>query len=51
MQHLSEFYSIPPLIEHNNDIFALAETKLDSSHQFLKKNIQTTKQIIDQSVY
>ena len=27
----NRFYCIPPLIEHNIDIFALAETKLDSS--------------------
>ena len=27
---MNKFYCIPPLIEHNIDIFALAETKLDS---------------------
>ena len=27
----NKFYSVPPLIEHNIDIFAIAETKLDSS--------------------
>ena len=27
----NKFYSIPPLIEHNIDIFAIAKTKLDSS--------------------
>ena len=39
----NKFYSIPPLIEHNIDIFALAETKLDSSFpesQFLLEGMK-----------
>ena len=39
----NNFYSIPPLIEHNIDILALAETKLDSSFpesQFLLEGMK-----------
>ena len=39
----NKFYSIPPLIEHSIDIFALAETKLDSSFpesQFLLEGMK-----------
>ena len=39
----NKFYSTPPVIEHNIDIFALAETKFDSSFpesQFLLKGIK-----------
>ena len=39
----NKFYSIPPLIEQNIDIFAIAETKLDSSFsesQFLLEGMK-----------
>ena len=39
----NKFYSIPPLIEHNIDTFAIAEAKLDSSfakNQFLLKGMK-----------
>ena len=39
----NKFYSIPPLIEHNVDVFALAETKLDYSFpesQFLLEGMK-----------
>ena len=39
----NKFYSIPPLVEHNIDIFALAEVKSDSSFpqsQFLAEGMK-----------
>ena len=39
----NKFYSIPPLIEHNIDILAIAETKLDSlfpKRQFLLERMK-----------